>query len=287
MSKFNVSVAVIFLAMVLSAAAYADPPKGGAATGGAAQQAVRTVDQALLAAIAGNDKRAVGRLTDALFTWTDSDGKTYSRADLRQTLPPAVSQREAEAKVFSYGRVAMVRSNRDNVYALRIFVKRGQSWRALVYHEVTSNPPPPSAASPAAQAVAECENPCKILPYKPRNAAERGLIQSWQELEKAVAAGKGADWAPHAADEFIVVNNSRMQDKAARIAAVNRGGASPPPLTSATMYDFGNAIVMIAEHQPHAGKPNHVSRIWVKRDGMWQMAVSFQNAVQSAPAKTP
>jgi hypothetical protein len=251
------------------------------------EQAVRAADQALLAAIADNDKRAVGRLTDTQFSWTDSAGKTYNRGDLRRALPPGANQRGAEAKVFSYGRVAMVRSNRDKVYALRIFVKRGQSWRALVYHEVTSNPPPASAAPAAAPAVAECDNPCKGLPYQPRNAAERGLLQSWQELEKAVVAGKGADWAPHAADEFVVVNNSRMQDKAGRIAAVNRGGASPPPLTSAKMYGFGNAIVMLAEHQPHAGKPNHVSRIWVKRDGMWQMAVSFQTTVQSAPAKTP
>jgi hypothetical protein len=273
----------LFVMVVLVLAAFC----GEALTATSDEQAVRTVDRALLAAIADNDKHAVGRLTDALFSWTDSDGKTYSRADVRQTLPPAVNQREVEAKVISYGHVAMVSSNRDNVYALRIFVKRGQAWRALVYHEVTSNPPPPSAAAPAASTAAECENPCKTLPYKPRNAAERGLIQSWQALETAVAAGKGADWAPHAADEFIVVNNSRMQDKAARIAAVNRGGASPAPLTSATMYDFGHAIVMLAEHQPHDGKPYHVSRIWVKRDSMWQMAVSFQNIVQSAPAKRP
>jgi hypothetical protein len=248
------------------------------------EQAIRTVDQALLAAITSNDVRAVGRLTDTQFSWTDSDGKTYNRADLRRVLPPVTDQREAAAKVFFYGRVAMVRSNRDNAYALRIFVKRGHSWRALVYHEVTANPPP-SATAPAAPAAAKCENPCKTLPYKPRNAAERGLIRSWQELETAVSLGKGAAWAPHAADEFFVVNNTRVQDKAARIAAVNRGGASPAPLTSATMYDFGDAIVMIAEHQPDIGKPYHVSRIWVKRDGMWQMAVSFQNIVQSAPAK--
>ena len=270
-----------FVMVVLAIAAFCG--EGLAAT--SSEQAVRNVDQALLAAIAGNDKRAISRLTDASFSWTDSNGKTYSLADVRRSLPQVANQRAAEIKVFSYGRVAMVRSNQDNVYALRIFVKRGQSWRALVYHEVTANPPPPSAAAPAASAVAACENPCKTLPYKPRNAAERAMIRSWQELETAVSLGKGADWAPHAADEFFVVNNSRVQDKAARIAAVNRGGASPAPLTSAIMYNFGDAIVMIAEHQPDSGKPYHVSRIWVKRDGVWQMAVSFQNIVQRAPAK--
>jgi len=274
----------LFVMVVLALAAF----YGEALAATSNEQAVRTADQALLAAIAGNDARAVGRLTDAQFSWTDSDGKTYSRADVRRALPRAADQRETAAKVFLYGRVAMVRSNRDNVYALRIFVKRGQNWRALVYHEVTANPPPPpppSAAAPATPAAAQCENPCKTLPYKPRNAAERAMIQSWQALETAVSVGKGADWAPHAADEFFVVNNSRVQDKAARIAAVNRSGGAPAPLTSATMYDFGDAIVMLADHQPDGGKPYHVSRIWVKRDGMWQIAVSFQKKVQSAPAK--
>lgn len=251
------------------------------------EQAVRVVDQALLAAIVNNNTRVVGQLTDPLFSWTDSDGKSYSRANVRRVLPRVADQREAAAKVYMYGRVAMVRSNRDNVYALRIFVKRGHEWRALVYHEVVANPPPPSSATSAAAAVAPCENPCKVLPYKPRNSAESAMIRSWQALETAVSVRKGADWAPHAADEFFVVNNSRVQDKTARIAAVNHGDGAPAPLTSATMYDFGNAIVMIADHQPRSAKPYHVSRIWVKRDGVWQMAVSFQSTVQSATAKSP
>jgi hypothetical protein len=275
MRKLFVIVAVAFAAFCGEALA---------ATGN--EQAVLTVDQALLKAVADNDTSAVGPLTDAQFSLTDSDGKTYGRADVLRALPRVADQRQAAVKVYFYGPVALVRSNRDNVYALRIFVKRGQDWRALVYHQVTANPPPPSAAAPAAPAVAACENPCKTLPYKPRNAAESAMIRSWQELETAVSVGKGADWAPHAADEFFVVNNSRIQDKAARIAAVNRGGAAPAPLTSATMYDFGETIVMIAEHQPDSGKPYHVSRIWVKRDGVWQMAVSFQNTVQAAPAKS-
>lgn len=271
----------LFVMIVLVLAAHC----GGALAATSNERTVRTVDQALLAAIVGNNPSAVSRFTDVPFSLTDSDGKTYSRADLRRALPQVADQRDAVATVFVYGRVAMVRSNRDNVYALRIFVKRGRTWRALVYHEVTASPPPPSGAAPAERTAVECENPCKTVPYKPRNAAERGLIESWQELETAVSVGKGADWAPHAADEFFVVNNSRIQDKAARIAAVNRGPALPAPLTSATMFDFGDAIVMIAEHQPDRGKPYHVSRIWVKRNGTWQMAVSFQNTVQSLPAK--
>lgn len=247
------------------------------------QQVVQSVDQALLATLAGKDAAALGRLTDPQFIFTDSAGRTTRRADVLRAVPQSADQRVVTQTVFVYGRVAMVRSNRDNIYALRIFVKRGRDWQVLVYHEVTANPPSTAAASE--HGVAACENPCKTLPYKPRNTAERDMIRSWQALETAVSLGKGADWAPHAAEEFFVVNNSRVQDKAARIAAVNRGGASPAPLVSATMYDFADTIVMIADHQPKTGKPYHVSRIWVKRNGVWQMAVSFQNIIEAAPAR--
>lgn len=271
-----------FVAAALALTAWCGP--AFAATGD--QDAVRNADQALLAAIAGNDTSALGRLTDAQFSFTDSDGKTSARADVLRAVPRAADQRGMSQAVFVYGRVAMVRSNRDNVHALRIFVKRKRDWQALVYHEVTVNPASATApAAPAQPGVAPCDNPCKTLPYKPRNAAERDMLRSWQALEIAVSQGIGAAWAPHAADEFVVVNNSRLQDKAARVAAVNLGGASPPPLVTAVMDDFDDAIVMIADHQPENGKPTHVSRIWVKRGGMWQMAVSFQNFIQAAPAR--
>jgi hypothetical protein len=50
------------------------------------------------------------------------------------------------------------------------------------------------------------------------------------------------------------------------------------------MYEFGDAIVMLCQHQPHSGKPTRVSRVWMKRNGEWQMAVSYQTTMQDAPA---
>ena len=102
-------------------------------------------------------------------------------------------------------------------------------------------------------------------------------------LERAVVAGKGDDWAPHVADEFIVVGNQRIQTKAERRAAVNKGGAAPPPLDSAQMFEFGDTIVMTCRHQPHGGrKPTRVSRVFIKGEPWWQMAISYQTTIQAA-----
>jgi hypothetical protein len=52
------------------------------------------------------------------------------------------------------------------------------------------------------------------------------------------------------------------------------------------MFDFGEAVVMTCLHQPYSGKPVHVSRLWIKRDGHWIMSISYQTTIQAAPAKT-
>jgi hypothetical protein len=257
----------------------------GAAPGVAAQrddQQVREADQALFLALSKSDATAVGKLLDAKFTWTGSDGRTLDMRAVLQAPPQPGAQVGADVKLVLYGRVAVVTSALDQIHALRVWVRSRKGWRALLYHEVTVTKPPADAAAPVK---AECENPCRTVPYVPRSVSERGVLAAWQALERAVSKGDGAAWAPYVADEFVVVSNYRLQDKAARIAAINRGGSAPAPLVSATLFDYGDALVMTCLHQPYAGKPIRVSRVWIKRKGAWQMAVSYQTIIQSAAAK--
>jgi hypothetical protein len=51
------------------------------------------------------------------------------------------------------------------------------------------------------------------------------------------------------------------------------------------MFDFPGAIVMTCLHQPYSGKPIHVSRVWIERDGKWVLVISYQTKIQGAPAK--
>jgi len=45
-------------------------------------------------------------------------------------------------------------------------------------------------------------------------------------------------------------------------------------------------MLMRCEHQPFHGKAARVSRVFVRCDGLWQMAVSFQTARADAPVVT-
>jgi hypothetical protein len=254
-------------------------------------QSVLQVDREFVQSAAKGDAATVGRLLDADFTWTDADGKTQSRADVLQSLPSPALGSESGAQVTqrTYGQVGAVMSAREKVSVLRLWVRRAASWRLLVYHEVALRQ---QASTPAGPGVKDCQNPCRTLPFKPKNEAEQAIIASWQALETGVTNHEASAWSPHIAEEFTMLSsaNDHPLTKADRIATLNlqkqTGFASAPaPLVSAQMFDFGDAVVMTCLHQPYSGKPVHVSRLWIKRGGQWIMSISYQTTIQSAPAQ--
>lgn len=258
----------------------------------AEDSAALQADHEFLRAAAKGDKETVGKLLDTDFTWTDAQGKTYTKSEALTELAQLKVSDDSDAKVEhrSYGQVVAVMAGRGKAYALRVWVKRPAGWRALVYHEVTLREQP---AAPSGSGVKECENPCKSLPYKPKNEAEQAIVASWQALETGVTAHDSAAWAPHIADEFAMLgsSNDHPLSKADRMATLDlqkqTGVASAPaPLVSAEMFDFGDAVVMKCLHQPFSGKPIRVTRVWIKRDGKWVMSISYQTTIQAAAAKS-
>jgi hypothetical protein len=265
---------------------------GWRAMAAADEPSLLQIDNEFVQAAAKDDKAAVGKLLDMDFTWTDADGKTRARADVLKSLPtPALgNENGAQLKPRTYGQVGAVMSGRDKVHVLRIWVKRPAGWRLLVYQEVALGQP---TATAAGSGVNDCQNPCKTVPFKPKTEAEQAIIASWQALETGVTKHDASAWSPHIADEFVMLGstNDHPLSKADRIATLNLQkqtghGSAPAPLVSAQMFDFGDAVVMTCLHQPYTGKPVHVSRLWIKRDGHWVMSVSYQTTIQAAPAKT-
>jgi hypothetical protein len=166
-------------------------------------------------------------------------------------------------------------------------VKRASGWRLVVWHEVSQQKPPAGHAPGRA----DWDNPCRTLPYTPKSADERACLASWQELETAVMRRDPDAWARHVADEFIVVGAARRHNKADRYAVIaeqrrNNTPSAPAPLVEARLDGFGDTMLMRCEHQPFHGKAAYVSRLFVKRDGIWLMAASFQTTRQDAPVKT-
>ena len=253
--------------------------------------AILGLDSQFIKAAANGEVASVAKLLDKDFTWTDADGTTLSATEVAHVLPKPALGDESGVNVAerTYGDVGAVSASRGTIHVIRFWVKRPEGWKLLVYHEVKQLDQPSGSAG---SGVKECENPCKSVPYQPANESERAIIASWQALETGVTGHDAAAWAPHIADEFIQIssNSDHPIDKRGRMETLEKQkisgvGSAPAPLVSAKMFDFGDAIIMTCLHQPYSGKPIHVSRLWIKRDGQWIMAISYQTTIQAGTAK--
>jgi Domain of unknown function (DUF4440) len=255
----------------------------------ATDEGMLQADRAFVQAAAQGNKAELGKLLDVDFTWTDSDGKTESRTQVLRKVPkPAIEDESgAETQSYTYGRVGDVQVNLGRVHVLRVWVRRPAGWRALAYQEVTSLASTPAFAPGAGK---ECVNPCKTVPYEPKNEAERQVIAAYEGLETVAEARNSAKFAMYVADEFTAAssNSNKLYTKRSRMADFDRSknaGVAPTPLASARMFDFGEAVVMISLHKPDRGKPLHVTRIWVKRGGKWLETLTYQTSIQADAGK--
>jgi hypothetical protein len=246
--------------------------------------ALIAADRALVLALQRGSATSVVNLLDADATWTDGSGRTLRKAQIAQALPkPAIADESAaDVRRFAYGRVGVVQADKGPVHALRVWLKRSGDWRLLVYQEVRSLDMPPTATPGAG---AECINPCRGVPYTPKNDDERGVIAAYQALETSAHAGDASTWGTHVADEFVLAssNSDRTLTKAQRLDGLRRaskGGVSPTRLVTAQMIGAENVVVMRSQHEPDKGDPLQITRVWVKRNGVWQSTLSYQTSIR-------
>ena len=245
---------------------------------------VQTAETALTDAMANSDPAAAVALLDDEITWTNAAGQTIGKAELTQAIPmPSIAGgSQANVTRHTYGRVGVVQSHDGKQHMLRVWVERPAGWRLFVHHEVQSLSAPPTVTPGTGK---ECINPCRTVPYTPANDNERGVIAAYQALETSAHAADVATWGNHIAEEFQLVssNSDRAFTREERLDGLRKstfGGVSPTELLSARLYDFDSAVVMRSQHQPANGAPLQISRVWVNRNGVWSLTLSYQTAVQ-------
>ena len=262
----------------------------------AGQEAVQA-DHALLSALGKSDKVAVGKLLDADFVWTDGDGKSMKKAEVLEGLSAYATDNQGEDDVQThfYTQLETVLGSHHGARFLRVWVKRPTGWREFLELDT-----PLSAQGGQRGGIetgagqGDCENPCRTLPYTPKTAMDKAIVADWQKTKVEEWHPDATDWPMHIADEFLIINNNGMRNKAERVVIAQKAqaagaGAPGDPITAMEIYDFGdNAAVMISHHVPHrGGKPYYNVRVWTLRDGRWQLAVSQQSTIQAAAAVPP
>jgi hypothetical protein len=259
-------------------------------TAAAAGDPALQADHEFVRAASQRDAAAVGKLLDNDFSWTDAQGRVLARAQVLSAMPTLALGNEEGMTVRrqSHPQVEAFLVGHEKNYVLRIWVKRAAVWSLLVVQEVAlGQPAPPADSEPH-----DCENPCKSIPYKPKNETEQAVLASWEELETAVATRDSFAWSPHIASEFTMLgsSNDHPLTKADRVSTLNLQrqtgrGALPSPVVFLQLFAFGDSVVMTSVHQPYTGKPVRVSRLWIKRDDKWVMSLSFQTTIEAAAAK--
>ncbi len=227
------------------------------------------------------DRASLENLLDRDFTFNTSDGRTLTKSEFLRNPPQPPST--GAPKAFVYGELGDVQIALGRLHILRVWVQRAGVWKAIVYQEVLSLDAPPSVTPSAALT---CQNPCKTVPYEPKNDTERQVLAAYSQLETAAMARNSTVFATLVANEFLAASSAsdRTFTKQERIQGFEQarmGGLAPTPLVSAQFFDFPGVVLMRSEHRPEKGKPLHVTRIWVKRDGRWMETLSYQTAVES------
>ena len=254
------------------------------------EKALLQADHSLVQAAANGDKKAVDGLLDANFTWIDSEGVSSTKDQVLQDLGAFAKGNEgnADLKAFPHGKEGSIFGVQQGGRFERVWVNRTAGWRLLVYQQVPDRAPSTPAYSGSGPASADCENPCKTIPYKPTTEADREVIAAFQAMDTAIWHGDADAWAKNIGDDDFGITPGVLVTKANRITAINKQKETntkpmPAPMLSANFFDFGDTVVMTALHQPRNGKPHHFTRVWVKRDGGWQLVAGAQTEIQAVP----
>ena len=251
------------------------------------EPAALQADHNFLAAAGEGNQRIAGALLDADFEWTDAEGKTRSKTESLQNLRALEADNKGDADVQSYGydQMEVITGMHHDARFMRVWVKRPAGWKVLA---IVDTPVGHGTApfATAANAAADCENPCRTIPYEPKTESDKTIVALLERLKMDEWHPNPEDWAPYVLDGVYYVTSAGALSKADRVAHLEQekksGAAILPgdPVISMRMFDFGGSAVMVTRNAPYrGGKPYYSLRVWTYRDGRWQLANSQQTTI--------
>lgn len=296
------------LAEIRAQPAAAPPIAAASSTPSGDDALVLTADAALGTAMRTGDRAAARRLLSLEFSFVDEAGTLHGRKEVLASLKGVAAAAPSGVSEKIYGGIAMVTGRRVSargsaVFFLDIWAKQKRAWRALVMQDVVlaaadgSGQREAAAPEPVLGSVKpfDCNNPCETIPYRVRSQDEQDIVATFQTIAKATVAHDAASYAGHIADEFVHYESGYPPaPKPARVALIeNKTQANFPALLpqiqSMRLWVYGDGAAMTSVNgAPDDTTPqSRFARVWVHRNGQWQMAVSVQTSIkpQRAPSQ--
>ena len=258
--------------------------------------------KALQAAIRRGDAAAAEKFLARDFSFIDAAGHVHARRSVLDALKASPRSAGMQVKVRDYGRIALITGSyksaqageRSDLFALDVWVKDAGKWQALIHHNnVLARPDAPAAHASAAPRPMDappprCVNPLEAVPYKPKSQAERDIIAAFQALELAVTRNDPAEWTRARRRRIRGHPHPPASDRQGRAHGVhgNAAGDQCRDLRRRgrhlKFWVLGDAAIMRADHAMPGNRrpPYRATRLWVRRDGRWQMAISQQTTIQ-------
>ena len=109
----------------------------------------------------------------------------------------------------------------------------------------------------------------------------------WQKVEQTVLTNDVEAWIPNFTDDFVFVTPDggpplNKMDRVNMIKDLKRSNTTliPAEVVSMKVWVFGDAAVMRSEHKSHRGKTLHITRVFTKTSGHWQIAFGQQTVIE-------
>lgn len=258
-------------------------------------------DNSLQIGLRKKDTKGLSALLDQQFSWTTETGQTLTSAQFLKEAAAGTAVGDTEytdVKARDYGQLAIVtgigkRTGHEGSFFARIWVKRPAGWLLLTHQDtpILAKGSPSQQAAPGGKGAAsatDCENPCRSVPFTPKTAEQKEVLKAYQAVETAVATHDERTWAYHVADEFVGVGRRYIGSPDTKAGRVGQVGISSnrvilPKMLWGEAFVFGDAGIIIADHQPVGEPPFHVIRVWVNRDGRWQLFHRQETTIKGTP----
>ncbi len=293
-------VASTFLMVAIGFAAWTANQAAAFAEDEGGDAAVLQADTALQVALKKKDVKSLTALMDQQFSWTGETGQSLTSAQFLKDAAAGTVVGDTEynaVKAREYGQLAIVtgvgkRTGHEGTVFARIWVKRPAGWLLLTHQDTPilakGTPSLPLVAGKGAPSKSDCDNPCRSLPYTPKTAEQKEVVKAYQATEVAVVTHDDKTWAKYVADEFVGIGRRYLgtpDAKAGRVGQIGIGTTHVivPKMLWAETFVFGDAALMIADHEPAGEPPYHVIRLYADRDGRWQLVHRQETTIKGTP----